>query len=71
MKIRVYKDSAYPLYGISSAPHGGYEPELEITEEENSFILDAEDRYDRAQKILARAYEAKPIFSVVSAEAKP
>lgn len=56
MKIRVYKDSYYPYYGITL---GQYEPEIEVTDDEYKIIKDADELTKKAQTILARAYPAK------------
>ncbi len=56
MKIRVYKDSAYPYYGVTVTANI-YEPELEITEEEYKIICQAVVLERAAQAILARAYK--------------
>lgn len=56
-KIRVTWDEAYPVYCITTDFD---DLELEVTDEELAFILQAEEDYDKAQAILERCREVRP-----------
>ena len=51
-KIRVGWDDRYPDFCIVTSEH---HPEIEVTDEELAFIRAADNAYEKAQKILARA----------------
>lgn len=66
MKIRIYKDELYPYYGIDAGQDrvSGFDgvpsdcsPEIEITDEEYAFIKKVDEEFEKAQKILERAYK--------------
>jgi hypothetical protein len=56
LKVRVSRDEVYPVF-VVALNQEKYEFDVELTEEESNFVQKAKQDFDKAQDILAQAYE--------------
>jgi hypothetical protein len=56
LRVRVFRDEAYPVFVVARNEER-WEFEVELTEEESNSVQKAKQDFDKAQEILAQAYE--------------